>query len=313
MRQTISIIDTPGKRVSTVKNVGDVDLKQVINSAVESCDDKKVKEHDQTNIGSNNNNKNRCPRCFHQFPTSQRLLSHLKRQNPCESRAEHEDCQQQVRSVSVNNPNQDCQQQLRSVSVNNPNQDCQQQLISVSIKNSHQDCQQQLSYIMNQCSNCLQTFSTVNRLESHLKRKIPCKPNNNQISPVKFEIMTIAYGDCDLLEDNGNKHLHHIDRFPCNYCHKEFTRKDNLTAHLKKNRCLFMKNQINVDQPINVDQLKAELKAELIAELKEKSQIFEEKSKILEKKIAELTEKPSVTNQIKGETPFEPLLSVRVV
>jgi DNA-binding transcriptional MerR regulator len=142
----------------------------------------------------------------------------------------------------------------------------------------------------------------VNRLESHLKRKIPCKP-----TPVKLEVMRIS------TDGNGKITIRHrppIDRFPCHYCHKEFTRKDNLTAHLKKNRCLFMKSQTDVDQVenknnINIDQLKAELKAELRAEFEEKSQvlekqsqILEKKSQVLEKKIAELSEKPLITNQI---------------
>ena len=89
MQQTIEIINTPRKRVITMKNLNAVDLKQIINSAMESSllsyDDKKVhnNEHDKTNIGSNNNNKNRCPRCLHNFSSPQRLQSHLRRKLPC--------------------------------------------------------------------------------------------------------------------------------------------------------------------------------------------------------------------------------------
>jgi hypothetical protein len=136
---------------------------------------------------------------------------------------------------------------------------------------------------------CFHQFSSLKRLETHLKRKTPCKSYNNQETNVKLEVVQ--------LNDDGKKIS---DRFPCQYCHTEFIRKDNVTAHLRKNRCPVMKNNMNCNQveninAINIDKLTDELKAELRAELRDE---FEQKSQVLEKEIAELREKPTINNQV---------------
>src|SRR5439155_5319449 len=75
-----------------------------------------------------------------------------------------------------------------------------------------------------QCHGCQSTFTSLQRLESHLMKKNQCQLSLNETSVKKIiKLRPIE---------------HHI----CQQCHREFTRKDNLVTHLKKNRCPAMKN-----------------------------------------------------------------------
>ena len=127
--------------------------------------------------------------------------------------------------------------------------------------------------LINQCHICGQIFKSSQRLKSHLNKKIPCQPNE-KIKIISSQIK---------LRENS------LQIF-CPHCNKKFVRKDNLSEHLKKNRCLTLRNnQSQNTTTINIDQLKDELKAELMAEFEQKSQMFE-------KQIAELKEKPIINN-----------------
>ena len=75
-----------------------------------------------------------------------------------------------------------------------------------------------------QCTICHQVFSSAHRLQSHLNRKTPCQP--------------ISESSTETLKNlNLAIKLKPPESFACQFCKKEFARKDNILAHLKKNRC----------------------------------------------------------------------------
>lgn len=131
-----------------------------------------------------------------------------------------------------------------------------------------------------QCPLCFENFSCLRRLQSHLKRKIPCHATENNI--------------------NSRQSEDHI----CPSCGKNFARGDSLARHIKANIC--QSNEISDKQLIELEaKLRSEMKAEF-NELKEKSQTIEkqmaemaelkEKSQIFEKQMAELIKDPRVIN-----------------
>ena len=118
--------------------------------------------------------------------------------------------------------------------------------------------------IKNVCPRCLQKFSSSQRLDTHLKRKVPCQSATNE---------TKIYN--------------------CQYCFKNFTRNDSLIRH-QKNTCPLARNQ-PLCQTISILAKQIdELKEKQIADSKEKSEKLEKQ----EKEIAELKDKPQINNQI---------------
>jgi hypothetical protein len=77
------------------------------------------------------------------------------------------------------------------------------------------------------CHKCQTAFIHAHHLKSHLNRKKSCGPD--QIRPNEDPII-------------------------CPYCFKEFARTDNLTAHLNKQRCLFMPIASHEDNIHNHDE-----------------------------------------------------------
>lgn len=76
------------------------------------------------------------------------------------------------------------------------------------------------------CEFCLKSFSSLQRLDSHLKNKYKCHPQLSEDISLQFEEKGINV---------------------CQYCHKKFTRNDSLNVHLKKNRCSAIRNQLYVE------------------------------------------------------------------
>ena len=104
-----------------------------------------------------------------------------------------------------------------------------------------------------QCQLCLMSFSSLQRLESHLERKHKCDPTLNK---EKFRT--------ELKQPNI-----------CQYCLKTFARKDSLTEHIKKNRCVVLKNQLIVNKQ-NFPDLKEEM-AQIKPQLNEKNKLIANK------------------------------------
>lgn len=158
------------------------------------------------------------------------------------------------------------------------------------------------SYAKYQCHLCFTEFTTLQRLESHLQKKIPCTTTRPQLKS--------------------------INQFICQYCSKKFARKDNLAAHIKKNRCpglqknIIMESSTKLKKKITLksselnpsnkqlenvshnnlillENLKKEIvelkeKTTIIDELKEKTTVIDE----LKKEITELRVKPMINNQV---------------
>jgi hypothetical protein len=66
------------------------------------------------------------------------------------------------------------------------------------------------------CPMCFHQFSSLQRLQTHLKKKKPCYNK----SPFSDEI---------------TQNFHHSKKFFCQYCYKGFTRNDSLIRHQKSN------------------------------------------------------------------------------
>ena len=118
------------------------------------------------------------------------------------------------------------------------------------------------------CPLCDKNFSRLQRLESHLKRKVSCQKNTYpQKLPKKISI--------------GSKDIRlGPDVIICQYCKKNFSSKDNLTKHLKEGYCQ-KKNMVS-----DCLQAKSHDENDPIQDLKGKIHV-------MEKQIAELTGKPS--------------------
>ena len=78
------------------------------------------------------------------------------------------------------------------------------------------------------CPQCLQEFTTLRRLQSHLDKKIPC-------TKTKIKLKS-------------------SNQIRCQFCNKEFARKDNLIAHVKKNRCVILNYKSENQSAIMIDQ-----------------------------------------------------------
>ncbi len=153
----------------------------------------------------------------------------------------------------------------------------------------------------NQCPICLCVFASSQRLQSHLKRKIPCKviqqPPQTPKLTVKYKNPTLLKNNIKIIEKKDVIESNRIEsnEIVCQYCGRYFARKDNLTRHLNKNRCKISKEGLNEDDSDHeqFEPIKVYVSPKKTTEL-------EEKVMMLEKQIAELREKPSnvVNNQI---------------
>ena len=70
--------------------------------------------------------------------------------------------------------------------------------------------------VEHKCPKCHKLFSSAHRLQSHLNRITPCQ----SVNMIKFNPIS---------QMNNN--------FICEFCGKKFARRDNVLAHIKKNRC----------------------------------------------------------------------------
>ena len=136
----------------------------------------------------------------------------------------------------------------------------------------------------NQCPRCLNNFSTVQRLQSHLSRKTQCELI---IDEIKNDHILIIDADCQSNKDDENEYK----RFICEYCFTRFTRKDNMFAHQKKS-C----KALNIELPssYNMDE------NQQVVKISENCEIdLVEKVTLLEKQVAELRQKPAnvINNQ----------------
>jgi hypothetical protein len=133
----------------------------------------------------------------------------------------------------------------------------------------------------NQCPRCLKKFSSRQRLDSHLKRKILCEKSHEK--PKSF---------CIRNEDLKK------EKFICQHCKRFFANRDTLSVHLKKIRCVVLKanllNQTGSPEKDRINELRAEFRAELQAEAELRVKLKAE----FEKQIDELKDKPNITNQI---------------
>ena len=78
------------------------------------------------------------------------------------------------------------------------------------------------------CNKCYKSFDKKHNYLVHMNRKRSCVNNSNNIQDLNEEIEEVQDIDSEN-ELNDNK-----KKFQCNYCAKEFTRKDNLKRHLDK-------------------------------------------------------------------------------
>ena len=128
------------------------------------------------------------------------------------------------------------------------------------------------------CPLCKVSFSTSQRLESHLKRKISC------ISTSKLpQKITIGHKKI-ILKPN-------IER--CQYCEKTYASKDNLSKHIKLGRCRkFPKDEEII---INDNILKQTLTTDKILE---KVNLLEKRLDEKDQQIEELKGKANITNNL---------------
>jgi len=129
---------------------------------------------------------------------------------------------------------------------------------------------------MYQCPLCKETFSRQQRLDSHLKRKTPCR------EPEKVRKIIIGNKDLKIQQDV----------ISCQFCKKTFARRDNLIRH-QKNFCQKGKDQQedNIVQYFKQNNEKMALLEKQITELKDEKQKTD-------REIAELKEKPLISNQV---------------
>lgn len=175
-----------------------------------------------------------------------------------------------------------------------------------------------------QCPLCRHNFSSLQRIESHLKRKISCVDRGRDEESVNVEKLP------EKITIGHNNLILKPDVFPCQYCKKTFASKDNLSKHLKLRRCrVFSKiyHQSNLGDPsqisfcdtfsknishlpdddrnsdsIILENLKKEIdELKEIVKTKEKNIIIEELKKEideLKETAIELKKEPRVNNQI---------------
>ncbi len=128
------------------------------------------------------------------------------------------------------------------------------------------------------CPKCSQSFTRSNRLQSHLNRKKPCRPDLETSTTKKIQIK-----------------MKQTDPIICLYCQKKFSTNDNLLIHLKQNRCYGLNNNT-----VEVLKLKKQLseKDKQIAELKDnpiiqklEKQMTDLRNEVREKQSNEITSK----------------------
>ena len=94
------------------------------------------------------------------------------------------------------------------------------------------------------CPRCEQKFSSSQRLNSHLERKIPCKQLIVSQSSVANNLV-------------------------CRYCNKSFARQYNLDRHLNENRCKMIKKPLQLKVTLALLEKQLDEKEKQIAELKQ--------------------------------------------
>ncbi len=124
---------------------------------------------------------------------------------------------------------------------------------------------------INQCPRCLVCFSRCQRLRSHLNKKNKCHINNSNYSvELELNCINLISGD-----ENEITNIVKNNKFVCEYCDTEFSRKFNLERHLQfycksKKIVIPFNNQSEcIQQHLNNDQLINTL-AEKIKELEKK-------------------------------------------
>jgi hypothetical protein len=87
------------------------------------------------------------------------------------------------------------------------------------------------------CNKCYKSFDKKHNYLVHMNRKRSCVKNFNNTNELikeiedEYEIEEIQEVDTEHELENN------VKNFQCNYCAKEFTRKDNLKRHLDKCKC----------------------------------------------------------------------------
>jgi hypothetical protein len=139
-----------------------------------------------------------------------------------------------------------------------------------------------------ECPLCKKRFSRQQRLESHLKRKVPCRRStDSQIVPREILI--------------GSKTIRlEPDIVTCQYCQKKFSSKDNLRKHINEGHC--QKKDISPEQT-----------SEKCDEENDSIQYLTGKIHLMEKQIAELTIKPMILEKQIEELKKEPRLNQNVL
>jgi uncharacterized C2H2 Zn-finger protein len=136
-----------------------------------------------------------------------------------------------------------------------------------------------------QCPRCYQEFSSSQRLQTHLNKKIPCRTLPFQSIPIFKKKITV-------------KQLKNDDII-CSHCLKHFVRPYGLERHIMENRCKQLK-QIN-DKKSSLYKNKVNLLENQLNQLKEKQNIENQQLiQLIDKRVTELKDKPStnITNQI---------------
>ena len=124
-----------------------------------------------------------------------------------------------------------------------------------------------------QCHLCGQSFSRQQRLESHLKRKTPC----------------IDMDTCSKIKISSKNLKLRKDIIACQFCGKTFARKDNLARHQQR----FCREKKNISESTIEDKM-----AFLEKQIHELKDELKDEKKKNDREIAELKEKPLISNQI---------------